>query len=499
MGDPPKSDDIKKDWKKKYIERIQNPSCYKKTKPSLPNSSDPESWKKYRIDLSEYLEHSLNIINAYKKTVVESKNTPKNKLSRDIDTNPFSYYKNEALASLWDVEDNISTLIENLNLEYKLMTVDETLQQKLKNYGSSFGGTYVDIKEKKVIINTLNNSLADEIKASLEKENHKNMLEFMSFIPAPKKKSMVELSSSFQNITQLIYSQKPTDIQCYIDVKINNVVIRYENGITGRFWRFFSEVKKFEPELIIPNARHKYPGHKRANDLSLRGYITTQIWNGDGMSSQRMGTCSLGFWARAKGNVTLNYIVTAGHCFDEKYDRSKQKYYYSPWDSSEVKHYLGTMDLVRNKGTYDFGIINLQDRKIGATRIRNSDSFLYNPLFIVGSRVPTSYGVHVCKSGKTTHITCGYVKGLGAVTTNTFGVIRTDVILAGKDDYQTCITGDSGGSSFSYLQDLRNVVMVGITSSSFEDFNEYVPIDIILNKAELELMIEGDDETSTSS
>ncbi|CAG8780017.1 32998_t:CDS:1, partial [Racocetra persica] len=115
----PESDDIKKDWKKKFIDRIKSSSCYKKTKPSLPNSTDPESWKKYRIDLSEYLEHSMclepicselslidilisensgyddkAIINEYAKTVVDSKNTPKTKLSREIDTNPYSYYKN---------------------------------------------------------------------------------------------------------------------------------------------------------------------------------------------------------------------------------------------------------------------------------------------------------------------------------------------------------------------------------------------------------------------
>ncbi|CAG8780606.1 26611_t:CDS:1, partial [Dentiscutata erythropus] len=121
MGDP-KSDDIKKlkkDWKTKYIERIQSPSCYKQTKPSLPTSKNPKLWKKYRIDLSEYLEHSMclepiyselslidilisenpgyddkAIINEYAKTVVDGKNTPKNKLSRGIDTNPFTYYKN---------------------------------------------------------------------------------------------------------------------------------------------------------------------------------------------------------------------------------------------------------------------------------------------------------------------------------------------------------------------------------------------------------------------
>ncbi|KAF0502923.1 hypothetical protein F8M41_019774 [Gigaspora margarita] len=123
MSDP-ESDDIKpslpkNDWKNKFIERIQNPSYYEKTKPSLPNSVDPELWKKYRKNLSEYLEHSMffepiqselhlidslitqfpdadddKIISEYSKTINDSKNTPNTKLSREIDTNPYSYYKN---------------------------------------------------------------------------------------------------------------------------------------------------------------------------------------------------------------------------------------------------------------------------------------------------------------------------------------------------------------------------------------------------------------------
>ncbi|CAG8589960.1 5355_t:CDS:2 [Gigaspora rosea] len=97
--------DSKDDWKKK-IERIRNPSYYEKTKPSLPNSKDPDLWKKYRMNLPEYLEHSIYfepisselflidilisknpenddeaIIDEYAKTMKNSKNTPNTKLS----------------------------------------------------------------------------------------------------------------------------------------------------------------------------------------------------------------------------------------------------------------------------------------------------------------------------------------------------------------------------------------------------------------------------------
>ncbi|CAG8631554.1 34715_t:CDS:2 [Gigaspora margarita] len=62
----------KDDWTKKFIEQIQNPLYYEKTKPSLLTSNEPELWETYRMKLSEYLKHSM-----------------------DIDTNPYSFYKNK--------------------------------------------------------------------------------------------------------------------------------------------------------------------------------------------------------------------------------------------------------------------------------------------------------------------------------------------------------------------------------------------------------------------
>ncbi|KAF0534168.1 hypothetical protein F8M41_010183 [Gigaspora margarita] len=65
--------------------------------------------------------------------------------------------------------------------------------------------------------------------------------------------------------------------------------------------------------------------------------------------------------------------------------------------------------------------------------------------------------------------------------------IRTFHILAGKESYETVCEGDSGGPAFSYLQVLSTVSLIGIIIVKVQDLNEFIPLDVILNKNGLEL------------
>ncbi|CAG8829839.1 19391_t:CDS:2, partial [Gigaspora margarita] len=101
----------------------------------------------------------------------------------------------EALAELWDVED--------------------------KNYDSSFGGTYLDMKNRTVYVNTVDFSVVPIITNSSELI-HSGYLKFIEFIPAPEKSPMATLTFRFNNIVDLIYKLRPVDILVYIDMKLNN-------------------------------------------------------------------------------------------------------------------------------------------------------------------------------------------------------------------------------------------------------------------------------------
>ncbi|KAF0519069.1 hypothetical protein F8M41_016676 [Gigaspora margarita] len=142
-----------------------------------------------------------------------------------------------------------------------------------------------------------------------------------------------------------------------------------------------------------------------------------------------------------------------------------------------------------NVGKYDFGLINITGRNVGQSPIINNiDSETYAELLIESNNIITSHGTHLCKSGLSTHVTCGYVRGLGAVLVYANGVIEDNFILYGKDSFETSCEGDSGGPVYSYLQSLLKVNLIGIHSSHLKDFSASLPLDIILREGELELV-----------
>ncbi|KAF0415455.1 hypothetical protein F8M41_007633 [Gigaspora margarita] len=144
-----------------------------------------------------------------------------------------------------------------------------------------------------------------------------------------------------------------------------------------------------------------------------------------------------------------------------------------------------------NIDKYDFGLINItgsQALQSMTTLIRNTDSINYPQLIIKGGIRITSYGAHVCKSGWRSHVTCGYIRGFNTISTKGDDIISKHLIFYGKDTYQIACSGDSGGPVFSYLQNLKTVGLSGIHSGHHYDFFEFVPLDIILNKGELELV-----------
>ncbi|KAF0444670.1 hypothetical protein F8M41_003340 [Gigaspora margarita] len=88
----------------------------------------------------------------------------------------------EALAELWDVED--SGLLHYLSIENSLVAVDRDLQNVLRGFRSSFGGTYLSVKNNTVSCNTV-----DETKVLIVKSSplltQRGYVDFITFKPTP--------------------------------------------------------------------------------------------------------------------------------------------------------------------------------------------------------------------------------------------------------------------------------------------------------------------------
>ncbi|KAF0395040.1 streptogrisin B [Gigaspora margarita] len=226
-------------------------------------------------------------------------------------------YTKEALAELWDVED--SDLLHYLGIENNLVAVDTALREVLRGFSSSFGGTYLDVK--------------------------------------------------------------------------NNTRV-----------------------------------------------IVDRIFDGDGIINYDAGLkCSVGFWARHAEDEE-NYLVTAGHCYDSSIGGS-QKFFHLPWGSEDPGLGLGSMESFEIIEEYDLGLIDITDKNVGQSAIINNiDSESFRELHILEDSTMSTHGAHICKSGMTTHFTCGFVRGLKSITTSNTDILE-DLIYYGKDTFQTSCGG----------------------------------------------------------
>ncbi|RIB15523.1 hypothetical protein C2G38_1573177 [Gigaspora rosea] len=103
----------------------------------------------------------------------------------------------------------------------------------------------------------------------------------------------------------------------------------------------------------------------------------------------------------------------------------------------------------------DVGVIFIgSDKYKPSMLIRNTDTTQNKELVTYDVSVSSSYGTHLCKSGRTTHVTCGYLKGLNGFYTNNKNQLFSQLTFTNIFGEK----GDSGGPGFSYKQDLRSVI-----------------------------------------
>ncbi|CAG8842002.1 37725_t:CDS:1, partial [Gigaspora margarita] len=243
-----------------------------------------------------------------------------------------------------------------------------------------------------------------------------------------------------------------------IEPEFNNVVI-YLSMDDGKNKEFIENVETFNPSPIIkllPNEENEEIllnsstlVEKRNLDILVNG--GSKIVSVD-QDNRRIRDCSAGFWMK---NYNEDFIVTAGHCsvkFPSLF------YVYSFQDD----HFIGPMNS-RVIGLYDMGFIKKTNTNIMLRPvIRQFDhiNLRFLQFLIVGSSEITICGIHICKSGQSTGISCGFVSAFNSVEiVDGQPMMRT--IVAPINNYR----GDSGGSVFRYNG--HNADAVGIAVAGF--------------------------------
>ncbi|RIB26792.1 hypothetical protein C2G38_2162453 [Gigaspora rosea] len=319
-------------------------------------------------------------------------------------------HEHEPLARYWEVP--VEKVPDLLTIEENLIMVDSILKPILDNL--NFGGTYINAKENKVFINTVNSSMIPIVKSTPE---IKPYIDLLSFLNATK--SSYQLNTTFNELIILAQELNAYNVEIGINPKFNNIVIDL-NHEDDEEWVIF-------PNLLCGDGLH----------------------DGDGKS-----ICSVGLNVRDSNGQ--DYIMTAGHC-GTRSPRNQQGFvdlYQKGWFSPPTYRYVGPLEYYSSNQTYDFGLIRVIGTNVSlSTIISNLDQFpnIYALLFIKDDSVITSVGASICKSGHKTHVTCGEVLELNFATA--IRNINTNQTVIKIEMIKTNLKGgpgDSGGIVYTY-------------------------------------------------
>ncbi|KAF0552373.1 S1 family peptidase [Gigaspora margarita] len=204
------------------------------------------------------------------------------------------------------------------------------------------------------------------------------------------------------------------------------------------------------------------------------------VLGGDGLFTE-LNICSVGFLATAK-NEAKSYIVTTEHCRDIHGD--KTKFFYGAWNENSTNELIGSMSL-DEFDIYDFGLIdisNMSESLKPLPEIRNTDSEQFRQLRTNNGIPVSSHGVHLCKSGYSTHVTCGFVKAFDFILYASDGIHYSELIMTSMLSQK----GDNGGAAFAY-SDLSTVILNGIYVAEIGNVNSMIlPLSIITVYGDIE-------------
>ncbi|RIB22835.1 hypothetical protein C2G38_2033274 [Gigaspora rosea] len=382
--------------------------------------------------------------------------------------------QSEALARLWDVNDD--DLPAMLAIERNLKKVDGILNQFINN--SDFGGTWIDVKANKVFINTLSTANVSYITSLPEVQPYVDLLNF-TIVDNPTDK----LSDSFEQIVKLAKEKNAVDVYLYVDISLNNIVIYLEqNQSDSKNSEFINATDQYNPILIYqppdpPNTKQQ-SAMKLNND---RRQVEKDILCGEGIYRKKGNVidylCSIGFLANDANKPDTTLAVTTGHCHT---DRGSNIFYYFPWGDRPEGTLLGLMVTHRVKD-YDYGLIELKRRGIRPLpMIRNTDANQYKQLQIRDTQTISNHGAHLCKSGHTTHATCGYIKAFDGIFIDSESFNNELIITDIEGD-----VGDSGGPAYYYYENLLTVNLSGIFTGGNRGIGSVLPLQIILDETEI--------------
>ncbi|CAG8726123.1 43184_t:CDS:1, partial [Gigaspora margarita] len=207
-----------------------------------------------------------------------------------------------------------------------------------------------------------------------------------------------------------------------------------------------------------------------SSNLMPRQTIKLRVLGGDAITELQYQS-SAGFWVRSGKR---EYLLTVGHAADSNH----LEFYYLPPEGELDFTLIGQM-VIRQTSGVDMGYIMKNNSEVLAGPIiKNPDNTEFPELQILTVTNPDTEGVVVCKSGFSTHVTCGKIAGIrDSISRQSDGLVLYDVVISDME----CREGDSGGPVYQYLEELLpTVLLVGMVFGGGDDFCLFHPVRAIL-------------------
>ncbi|RIB20065.1 hypothetical protein C2G38_2081729 [Gigaspora rosea] len=303
----------------------------------------------------------------------------------------------------------------------------------------------------------------------------KPYLKLLSFVQV--KNSFDQLNFTFNQLERLAKKYNAVDCTLGIESNVNNIVIYLNYADDARNQAFIDNAKNLTPTPIIeyPKDNKKEVKFNSFNSSTLiPRQLSIRILDGDGITTLK-SIGSAGFWVRSGDS---EYLATAGHVARKK----NLDFYYVPWESGITNNTLIGKMIMRKIYNIDIGyIMKTNNDTLAGPIIRNTDNEEFPELHIMGVTDPDTEGTVVCKSGFTTHVTCGRITGIRNTVTELFDGHRIFEINSHVITDMQCNDGDSGAPVYQYLEELLpTVLLVGMVFHAGHGSCSFQPLRAIL-------------------
>ncbi|CAG8807111.1 7328_t:CDS:1 [Gigaspora margarita] len=339
-------------------------------------------------------------------------------------------------------------------------------------------------------------------------KDYKDLLEFKQV-----SRSLDDLNDTFSKLINIADQYNAADFILSNEYEFNNIVLycynkcQKNNDFINYAKNFGVIINYLENGDLFPSSdskfKYRHNKTKRNSPNQDKRNLEIQLLGGDGIHNKaeegiKPMTCSAGFWV---SNGSQIFLASAGHCtlygpYVKPPDDMSVDFLYLPWNSNNSVFYIGRMSIYSIIGSDKGYILKENDDRFNSVpAIRNSDDPDYPELPIVGDLPLSTRGAYLCKSGHTTHVTCGILHSFRAVQ-RVPGVPGNSTISTINDVWAARLIsqkGDSGGPVFKFVLGEAGVRIVGMIVGAIKTINNisvsiFHPTDVISRRDNSSLM-----------